>query len=638
MSAKPVASTYLHVSTLLRLLGVLTFVLAPHALRLPLWESLAVAAVLLWRAMAAVKNWTMPGKWLRAALTFVAFSGIYASYGRVTGQNAGVALLVLMTALKLTELKARRDVMVTVFLLYFLCVTHFLFSQEIWTLLYLLVATVTITALLIEANHAGAPMPVRVTLRHGGLLVAQAVPLMLLMFVLFPRVPGPLWGLPSDAGAARSGLSDRMAPGDIASLILSDELAFRVQFDTTVPAPRERYWRGPVFWDFDGREWTAGGAFTRDDATVELLGAPVGYEITLEPHRNFWLFALDFPDPRSLPEGGRIAPDGVVLAADEIKERMLYRLRSHTRYRFQPALSERSRRAATRLPADRNPRAVALAQGWRSSGMDDAAIVAEALRRFRSETFFYTLRPPELGAQPVDDFLFNTRRGFCEHYASAFTVLMRAAGIPARVVTGYQGGTENSIGGYFVVRQSDAHAWAEVWREGEGWQRVDPTAAVAPERVERSLSDALAFDESLPLGLKRGGSRLFYELEARWDWVNSQWNRWVLAYGPDLQRDLLSRFGLSGWRDLMLALTAIIAVAMSVFGLLALRASRVFRPEDEALKAWRRAIKPLAKLGLIQRPNEGPQVFARRVAEMQPEWAAPMQEILSRYLAARYKA
>ena len=636
MSKKATQSTYLHLSTLLRLLAVLAFVLAPHSLRLPLWESAAIFAVLAWRAWAAVHGVGMPGRVVRAMLTIAAFAGIFMSYGRVTGQHAGVALLALMAALKLTELNQRRDVMVTVFLLYFICVTHFLFSQEIWTIAYLLLTTVIITALLVEANHAGAPLPVRVSLRHGGSLVLQALPLMVLMFVLFPRLPGPLWGLPSDSGAARTGLSDHMSPGDISGLIQSGELAFRVKFDGNIPPPRLRYWRGPVFWDFDGREWTAGGLISSDSATVELLGKPLGYEIVLEPHRSRWLFALDFPDPRSLPDGATVAPDGIVLSAADIKERFLYHLQSHTAYHFQPQLAERARRAATRLPQGRNPKALALGQSWRALGLSDEAIVRTALSRFTAEPFFYTLRPPSLGRDPVDEFLFETRKGFCEHYASSFTVLMRAAGIPARVVTGYQGGEQNAIGGYFVVNQSDAHAWVEVWRAGEGWLRIDPTAAVAPNRIEKSLSDALSFDEALPLGLARGGSKFLQGVKARWDWTNAQWNRWVLAYGPDLQRDFLSRFGLAGWRDLMLALTAALAVVVGGFGLLALLRARPAHPEDAALKAWRRAIKPLARQGLIQRPSEGPQAFARRVIEARPELRTGMETVLAGYLELRY--
>lgn len=632
------ASTYLHTATLLRFLAVMLLVMAPHFARIPWGETIAILAVLAWRAEAARRRWRMPGKWIRGALTLIAFAGVWWAYGRINGQHAGVALLLIMVALKLTELDQRRDVMVTVFLLYFVCLTHFLFSQEIWTLVYLLLTGVAITAALIEANHAGEPLPLKLTLRRGGVMVAQALPLMLLMFVLFPRVPGPLWGLPSDSGASRSGLSDRMAPGDIASLIMSDELAFRVRFDGRVPEPAQRYWRGPVFWDFDGREWTEGlPALAQDPAALEVGGEPIGYEVVLEPHRALWLFALDVPDPQGLPAESRLAFDGRVLATRVVRERVLYRTRSFPTYRLDPQISERARRAATRLPRAANPRARALAEGWRAQGLDDAAVVQAALGMFREQAFFYTLKPPVLGAEPVDEFLFETRRGFCEHYASAFTSLMRAAGIPARVVTGYLGGRKNEVGEHYIVRQSDAHAWSEVWLEGRGWLRVDPTAAVAPNRVELDLASALPLEESLPLNLRRGGVDAWARLQAAWDLTNAEWNRWVLAYGPELQEEILGKIGLSGWRDLMLSLTISLGIALGLFGLLAIRRALPMHTEDAALRAWRRAARALARHGLIQRTNEGPRDFAARVADEKPALALPMRQLAESYLAARYR-
>ncbi len=634
---KTTVTSYLHVATLLRLLVVLVLVLAPHMTRLPTWEAAAVLAVIGWRAWAARRHFTMPSKWIRGALALAAFAAVYVSYGRINGQHAGVALLVVMAALKLTEMDQRRDVMVMMFLMYFVCSTHFLFSQELWTLVYLLLSTVAVTTMLIESNHAGEPLPLKVTAKRGGALVLQALPLMLLMFVLFPRIPGPLWGLPSDAGAARSGLSDRMAPGDIAALILSDELAFRVDFDGEALPQNQLYWRGPVFWDFDGREWSEGGPVYTAPYPVMLQGAAIGYEITLEPNRTTWLFALDTIDQSQLPPDSLVTVDGRLLASKPVRERIAYRAVSHPRYLAVAELPDQHRRMATRLPRARNPRAVALAQQWRTEGRDDAAMIAATLQMFREQQFFYTLNPPILGGgDPVDEFLFSTKRGFCEHYASAFTTLMRAGGIPARVVTGYQGGARNAIGDYYTVRQSDAHAWSEVWLAGRGWVRIDPTAAVAPNRVEQNLASALGAEESLPFALRRSGSRLFTQLEARWDWVNAQWNRWVLAYGPDLQREFLSRFGLEGWRDLMLAMIVALSLATGVFGLIALRRARPKRIEDEALRLWRQAMHRLARDGLIQRPHEGPQHFVARVIEQRPELSAELQALLASYLATRY--
>ena len=634
------ASAYLHLATLQRLLLVLALVLAPHAVRLPVWESVAVVVVLLWRAWAARRHQAMPGKLLRALLALAAFAGVWASYGRINGQHAGVALIVIMAALKLTELQQRRDVMVMVFLLYFICITHFLFTQEIWTIAYLLLAATAITAVLIESNHAGAPLPPSITLRRGGTLVLQAVPLMLAMFVLFPRVPGPLWGLPSDAGAGRSGLSDKMAPGDIAKLIQSDEIAFRVRFEGATPTNHFLYWRGPVFWAFDGREWSEGGPPSLAAYPLQDTGNRVRYEVTLEPSRTPWLMALDAVNTGELPADSSVSADGRLLSSTLVRERKLYRAASFLRYVAQPQLPDDYRRLALRLPTGRNPRAVALAQQWRSEalaqGLDDAAIVNRALALFRQQPFVYTLNPPALGTEPVDAFLFETRRGFCEHYASSFTVLMRAAGIPARIVTGYQGGSASDYGPDWIVRQSDAHAWSEVWLPGEGWRRVDPTAAVAPSRIERNLVSALSPVESAGLTMRRSRMALFGQLEARWDWLNGEWNRWVLGYGPELQQWLLGRFGLEGWRDLMLAMMLVMSLLGGVFGWLALRRVRPADTADAALIAWKRATSRLGRLGYRQAAHEGPQDFVTRVAGAEPAWSAQLHRLLQAYLAARY--
>jgi protein-glutamine gamma-glutamyltransferase len=638
MSGK--ASAWLHVATLQRLLVVVALVLAPHAARLPVWETVAVALVLVWRAWAARRHQPMPGKWLRAALALAAFASVWASYGHINGQHAGVALIVVMAALKLTELEQRRDVMVMVFLLYFIGVTHFLFTQELWTIAYLLLVTTAITALLVESNHAGQPLALKVTLRRGGLMVAQALPLMLAMFVLFPRVPGPLWGLPSDAGASRSGLSDKMSPGDIASLIQSDEIAFRVRFDGPVPANRFLYWRGPVFWAFDGREWSEGGPPPRATYPVQDTGEPVGYEVALEPNRTPWLMALDAVDAGAIPADSELSADGRLLSNTLVRERRLYHTASFLRYVAQPQLPEYYRRLALRLPKGRNPRSVALAQQWRTEaeaqGLGDAAIVSRALALFREQAFVYTLNPPMLGVDPVDSFLFDTRRGFCEHYSSSFTVLMRAAGIPARIVTGYQGAAAADYGPDWIVRQSDAHAWSEVWLPDRGWLRIDPTAAVAPNRIERNLASALPPTESAGLALRRSRTAIFGQLEARWDWLNSQWNRWVLGYGPELQQWLLGHFGLEGWRDLMLAMIIVMSLIGGVFGALALRHARPARHDDAALKAWKRATARLARRGYRQAAHEGPQDFVARVARAEPRWAAALQQLLDAYLATRY--
>jgi len=626
-------------AVMLRLLAVLAIVLAPHVQRLPWQETLFVLALVLWRLLATLRQWRPMPSWLRIALTIGAFIGVYVYFGNVSGQTPGVALLTVMACLKLTELSRRRDVMVMVLLLYFILITHFLFSQEIWTAAYLLFSSVLITGLLVEANHPDGALPLRQSLRLGGRLVLHALPVMAVLFVLFPRIPGPLWGLPTDSGAARSGLGDEMTPGDIQKLIQSDQVAFRVSFDGDAPPPEELYWRGPVLAYFDGRSWQAGERPRNTGMpTAEFEGPQYDYEITLEPQRRRWLLALDLPDRGGLPEDATLNEDYTLAARDEVKERRLYRLVSHPRYRLAAQLPPALRKIFLHLPPSFNPRAVALAQQWRQQGLDDTQIVKAALAMFGGKDFYYTLEPPRLGRNSVDDFLFVTHRGFCEHYASSFTVLMRAAGIPARVVTGYQGGTLNEFGGYYLVRQSDAHAWSEVWLPDNGWTRVDPTAAVAPQRIERGLGAALEGSEGLPgyLDPSHRGYQLRAMFEARWDWANAEWNRWVLGYGPDLQQDVLGRLGLADWSDMILALTVAICVVLGLLSLVLMRQFLPRRETDPVLQQWLKARKRLARAGFDQRPDEGPLDFAGRVSAGRPDLATAMERVCELYLRLRY--
>lgn len=647
------APGYLAQASLLRLIAVMALVAGPHLARMPLWFDGLIVAVGAWRVVAALKQWPLPPTWVKVMLALLAFAMVNVSYGRVNGQHAGAALLVTMLALKLTEMRSRRDVLVVVSLCYFVMLTHFLFSQELWTIAYLLVCAVAVTAMLIEANHAGAPLPPRVTLRRGALMVAQGLPLMVVFFILFPRVPGPLWGLPSDAGAARSGISDSMSPGDLSHLVQSDEVAFRVRFAGAPPPQKKLYWRGPVLWYFDGRAWRA--PFRGDDyfqlfnpatqlnafapVQAEVAGEPVRYEVTLEPHRQNWLFALDLPRADALPPNTQLSGYYQLLARETVKDRYRYEAVSYPLYRLEPQMEERWQKSGMRLPQGRNPRAVALGQQWRDEGLRDEALVRRALEMFRNQKFYYTLDPPRLGAEAVDEFLFDSKRGFCEHYASAFTVLMRAAGLPARVVTGYQGGEPNAIGDYYVIRQSDAHAWSEVWFEGQGWVRVDPTAAVAPSRVELGIAQALAESE-LPGFLRgRGGAGLWYwrlQASVAWDWVNVKWDRWVLGFNTERQFEFLSRFGLGEWQDMVLALTVGVTAVMGVLGLFVLRGMQPATPADTALKLWRQAGRRLAGLGLVQGPSEGPRDFVARASRARPDLAAPLDRLLRAYLSARY--
>lgn len=634
-----VAAEYLAQASLLRLLAVMLLVIAPHFSQLPVWASVLTVSVILWRAVASLRQWRLPGIVVRSALAVGAFAGVYLTFGRSTGQTVGTALLVVMLALKLTEMRARRDVMLVVFLFYFVMFTHFLNSQEIWTILYLLVCAVAITAVLAEASHPGTALSPRVTAPIGARMIAAALPLMVIMFVLFPRIPGPLWGVPSQSGGAtgRTGLSDSMAPGEISQLLQSDEVALRVRFEGAPPPMRQRYWRGPVFWYFDGLRWEMGSR-GRDPQVpaVEFSGQPIRYEVTQEPQRAPWLLALEMPRIEQLPQDWRVGPDHQLLARKPSSDRRVYQLTSYPNYVLQPELPEEVRELSIRWPRNRNPRSYEFAQQLRGDGLSDEQIIERVLRMYREQEFFYTLEPPPLGAHSVDDFLFKTRRGFCEHYASSFTALMRAAGIPARVVTGYQGGEINQVGGYMVVRQSDAHAWSEVWLTGRGWVRIDPTAAVAPSRIELGIEGALAaIGERLP-GLGWSRATLSLWVAARWDWLNANWNGWVLAYGPQLQADFLGRFGLRDWGQMVLVLTVLLVTAAGALGAFHLWQLRPRPHPDPVQREWQRYCQWLARRGLVRAPGEGPQDFTTRLIARYPGQAETLARVRDYYVRFRY--
>ena len=621
------------------LLSALALVMLPHALHQPLWITgivIASGALYAWRTQAGRP---LPGRALRVLLALGGAAGVLLSYGTVLGRDAGVALLVVMLALKLLELNSLRDAMVAAFLAYFLIVTQFLYEQNIPMAGYLFLAALWVTAALIALNRDGRMASPWEPLGLSGRLLLQSIPLMLVLFILFPRLPGPLWTLPRDAHSGMTGLSDRMEPGSISQLSQSDAVAFRVEFDGTPPPANARYWRGPVLWRFDGRTWTPGwmGVRAADDG-VRNATDPVRYTVTLEPNNQRWLFALDMPI--SAPQGAWLTADFRLVSRKPVIDRRRYTAESALQYTADPDLSSVTRRQALQLPADGDPRARTLATTLRAAARDDSDYVRQILARFRNEPYVYTLSPPLLGQDPVDEFLFETRRGFCEHYAGAFVFLMRAAGVPSRVVTGYQGGEDNPMAGYTIVRQSDAHAWAEVWLKGQGWVRVDPTAAVSPLRIELGLGSAVDLGDPLPF-LRRtdlGWVEALRQLRFAWDTLDNYWNQWVLGYGPELQREFLGRLGLRGltWLGLGLAAVGGAALFTVIIGLVLTRRPRA--SADPVVRAYLRLCARLSRVGLEREPHETPESFADRVARARPDLADAVRELSELYVRLRYAA
>lgn len=604
---------------------------APHAEHLPWWTSVMCGLLLAWRTYLCHSNSALPPRWLLLLITFAGVSGILISFHTLFGRQAGVALLILLSSLKLLELRGMRDATVLLYIACFIIITNFFNSQSIPTALFMLLTLLVMMTTWVQIHTGTLALKPRV--KMAGKLLLQAIPLTLLLFVLFPRIQGPLWGLPQDA-AASSGLSDSMSPGTLSKLSLSPAVAFRVNFKDVTPPREQMYWRGPVLNDFDGATWRTGIDLQRKLPQLENTSQAVDYTVTLEPHNKHWLFALDIPTKLSLLH--TMTDDFQVHSKDKITARIRYQAQSQLAYRVNTTEAKYQLQRALSLPADFNPRTRQLAAEWRNSLADDAAIIQAALKFYRDENFAYTLEPPLLGKHSVDDFLFETRLGFCEHYASSFVFLMRAAGIHARVVTGYQGGERNELGDYTIVRQSDAHAWAEVWLPERGWLRIDPTAAISPERVQSGLSAALPDSAVLPF-VARIQAPWLLNLRFGLDRLNHNWNQWVLGYDPERQFAFLTRLGMEdvSWQKMATNLLLGIATLVGIFALILLR--KLYVQQTDAVQAlYLKFCKKLAKQGVVRATHEGPHDFALRAAQQLPALAAEINEITSHYLNIRY--
>lgn len=572
-----------------------------------------------------------PG-WLRAILTVSLVGAVMTRFGFKIGRDTASALLVAMLALKTLELDGSRDGRSLIGFSLFAPFAGFLQDQGPITLALALPAVSAVVVCLQRLSEADrvAPAAVATTAlktraaNAAGTLVL-ALPLALAAFWLFPRLAGPLWGMPDNA-SSRTGMNDKMSPGDWLDVMNDDTPAFRVRFFGDTPSVQAMYWRGPVLSRFDGRTWTRAArhhSTPSPAASKRPDNDTLDYEITLDPTDRTWLFALDLPEQISVP--ATIDPDFSVVVSEPINTPLRYRARSNRAARAEIELPDDERRATLELPEGYNPRSVALARQWRADSRTDQEIIGRALDWIHRE-FSYSLETPLLGRNSVDEFLFDTRLGFCEHFSSSFVVLMRAAGIPARVVTGYAGGYRNKLGNFWLIRQSDAHAWAEVWLPGQGWQRVDPTAAVAPERVFETINQTPAAGA---LGMIRGASDLG-------DWARNRWTDFLLQFNAARQRTLLKPFGIDEATTLQLGLAfsagAGLALALTLWMLL--RGHR--QPIDPVLAAWRRLERRLAHAGWPKATNEPVLSYGERVARERPALAEPLRTLSRRFADWRY--
>lgn len=620
------------------LLAAVPIAALPHAWEQPPWVIAVLALALLWRTLIHAGHARLPSRWVLVPLVFAAGGLTFSQFGTVFGQQAGTALLLVMVALKLLEIRSERDVVVTLFLAYFVVVTTYFFNQSILIAAYSLVSAWLITAALIQV-HGGRPLPFRRLARSSAMILVHALPIMLILFLVFPRIPGPIWGSPHEDPAGQTGLSDRLEPGDIAQLLENEATAMRVRFDGPVPPPNLQYWRALVMTDFDGRGWRA----DHDRPEISLLpgdDGDVAYTVTLEPTRARYLPVLDFP--ASLPPQARLLDNLQVVQRERVDSRVQYSATSRLDAPPAVPLSDEERARALTLPANAAPRARVQAGLWRAvHGDDERAIIDAALGLFAGDPFRYTLRPPLLLGDRTDHFLFETQAGYCEHYASAFAVLMRAAGIPARVITGYQGGQWMDTGNYLRLRFADAHAWTEVWLEDAGWIRVDPTAAIAPERIETGLAGLFADTADAPAFLRRSGLPWTVQWRLRLsDWhdlATFRWESLVLAFDPERQRELFARFGLDAtdWRSVLVALGVSFGGLGLVVGLIAL-ARRPKDRRDPAQRALDQLSRRLRRHGLARQPFETATQYAQRLRDARPDLAGPLDEFARAYTHLRY--
>jgi protein-glutamine gamma-glutamyltransferase len=605
------------------LLLVIAWVMLPQATHVPAWCAALAAGVLLWRGWLALASRPLPGKWWILGLLAVAVTATIATHRTLLGRDAGVTLIVVLLALKTLELRAKRDIFVVFFLGFFTMLTNFFFSQSLPTAIAMLVALLGLLTALVNAHMPVGRPPIAEAARTAAWMTLLGAPVMAVLFVLFPRF-GPLWGTPGDAMTGRSGLSANMQVGNMASLALDESIAMRVRFEGKVPPQGDLYFRGPVLSTFDGREWRpllprlgsrvlplAGGA------QLQVLGEPVRYEVTLEPSNRPWIMVLDAAASAPVAPGLEtvMTSELMWLASRPVTDLLRYKAESYTVFRHGPRSIAALPPDYLQLPPDLNPRTLELAQQMRSDPElargGAQVLVQAAMNRLRTGGYHYTLDPGVYGPNTADEFWFDRKEGFCEHIASAFVVLMRAMDIPARLVTGYQGGELNNVDGYWIVRQSDAHAWTEVWLQGQGWMRVDPTSAVAPGRIgslqrlqpPRSVF-AAAFGNVTP-GLAEG-------LRSAWEAINNGWNQRILNYTQSRQLNLLKDIGFESpsWEDLSYVLIALIVIVA-----LGGAAWTVWdrREHDPWLRLLHRVRKRLAAAGIELPPAAPPRQMATAV-------------------------
>jgi len=632
MNVKPATIQPALLKLLIAIAGLL---ILPLSLQLnPLFIGIGFS-LLIWRFSTLYRPKLSPNKWLLLPLSLSLGFMVMKTFGMSFGRDASSSLLVILMGLKLLECHHQRDVQALIYLFFFVLITPFLFDQRIVLALYAVAIFFCLLFALMMNNTGSRTLQQPALLKISGLILLQAIPLMLVSFIFFPRMIGPLWAMPDETSAI-SGLSDQINPGAISNLALSDATAFRVRFTDSTPQQKDLYWRGLVFWDTDGKRWSHKSPSEKSfkNATSwPTSSEDYRYTLMMEPHQQLWLYALD--RPAAAPKNTRLSDDHQLTLKRKLSRNLSFELRSSISTPLL-TLSPQDRQRALHLPTSTQPRVLALAKKWRNKAKTNQQIVQLALQFYHAE-FYYTLRPPSLGKHPVDEFLFNTKRGFCGHFASSFATLMRAAGIPARLIGGYQGGVYNTVGGFYNIRQADAHVWVEVWLQQQGWVRVDPTAAIAPNRIEHSIDASLQrlngdvnFLLQPPEGFKQWAQQFNWAIHS----IDYYWQNAVLAYGPEKQLEFLSQLGISDWGGMViwLSIGSGLMILLTMAMILLVKRSN----PDRVQAAYLKLCKKLAKKAGKRQPHETISLYFERIQPYYPTKTSELKRIQQLYLKTRY--
>ncbi|SJM91763.1 Protein-glutamine gamma-glutamyltransferase TgpA [Crenothrix polyspora] len=621
---------------LIFLLSSIGLIVLPHVYHLHFALFGFFCLLLVWRFIGIWKPGRLPKGPALLLLTLCGLVILYTQHKGILGRDGGTSLFVIALGLKLMEIKNERDLYLINYLAFIVAASQFLYEQSILMAAYILFVCCVLLATLVFINSYAAQTST--SLKKATLIIAQAIPMAVAVFILFPRVEAPKWLLFDDDHQTKMGLSDSMEPGSITDLGASDELVFRVKFTGAIPPPHLRYWRGPVLTHTDGKKWTQASNLAQQPVLAPPIfsGTPYQYTLLIEPQNKNWVFALDMPAKFS--QSVRQNANYQLLTTDDLKQRTEYQLTSYASYNTGASTGNEIQQAR-QLPATPTYRLKQLVTQLHGFDSVPEHFIKQLLNHFRQEDFHYTLTPPLMEQNPVETFLFETRYGFCSHYASAFVTLMRVANIPARVVTGYQGGELNPVGQFLEIRQAQAHAWVEVWLDKQGWVRFDPTAAIAPERIEKNIDINRLVAGGLinyvsPSETTQAAFLWLKQTRQLWRNADYNWQRWVINYNSVNQSTFLSSFGIADFKAMVYWMGAIIAIITAILSIFLFYQRP--KPTDRTLLVYNRFLKKLAKAGLSKRAGEGARDFAERVKVNIPEQAASIEQITTAFIDLRY--